>query len=153
MFVFEHLQFGPYVVYGDDEERGYSNFSTGPNASGFSWKAPRVELSAAYPEREVNWQLPPPAGSLSINLRDAMTGAVIPELQLTITEADPQRTFLGKYQSATIRTMLIPSDRDVLLHVSADGYGEWRESVGIGKPIHLAPGERMQLEVRLEPSN
>lgn len=150
-FAFEHVLFGPYVLYADDWGHGYSSFSTGPNSSGSSWKAPRVEVNATNPQTEVNWQLPPSAGLLFVDLRDARTGAVIPEMQLTITEADAQRTFLGRLESDSSRSLLFPSDHDLLVHVSANGYREWQQSSGIGKAIRAAPGERMHIEVRLEP--
>ncbi len=47
--------------------------------------------------------------------------------------------------------VLIPRDQDLLLHVSANGFGEWQESVGGGKPIHLPSGTRLKLNVRLVP--
>jgi len=37
--------------------------------------------------------------------------------------------------------------------VTSWGFLEWEESVGAGKPIHIAPGNRFTLDVQLEPSN
>jgi hypothetical protein len=44
-------------------------------------------------------------------------------------------------------------DQDLLLHVIADGFREWQESVGEGKFIHLPSGERLKLDVQLVPLN
>jgi hypothetical protein len=37
--------------------------------------------------------------------------------------------------------------------VTSWGFLEWEESVGAGKPIHIAPGNRFTLYVQLQPSN
>lgn len=47
--------------------------------------------------------------------------------------------------------VLIPPDQELLLHVSADGFHEWQESLGRGKPIHVTSGERLKLNVQLAP--
>ena len=49
--------------------------------------------------------------------------------------------------------ILVPPDKNLLLHVTSDGFHEWYESVGRGKPLHMASGTRLTLEVQLEPSD
>jgi hypothetical protein len=48
--------------------------------------------------------------------------------------------------------ILIPPDKSLLLHISSDGFREWNESIGKGKPIHLASGARLKIDVQLEPT-
>jgi len=49
--------------------------------------------------------------------------------------------------------VLLPANKELLLHVVADGFQEWHESVGVGRAVRLASGERLTLEVQLEPKN
>jgi hypothetical protein len=44
----------------------------------------------------------------------------------------------------------VPPDKDVICHVTADGFQEWNEGAGVGKVIHLASGNQMTLEAELE---
>jgi hypothetical protein len=47
--------------------------------------------------------------------------------------------------------VLIPPEKNLLLHVTSDGYREWDESAGRGKPLHLASGARITLDIQLDP--
>jgi hypothetical protein len=49
--------------------------------------------------------------------------------------------------------ILVPPDENLLLHVKSDGFREWDESVGKGKPISVPRGTRLTLNVQLDPSN
>src|ERR1700692_2228959 len=50
---------GRYTVYGEDENEGYSSFSTGPAGDS---TPPEVELTPEHPEAELRVLLPPRAG-------------------------------------------------------------------------------------------
>ncbi len=147
---FERLPPGKYLVLADDQKRGYSWYSTAPH--GPASEKNEVTLSRGNPQAELNFQLPPQSGFLSVKLIDANTGAVIPTMDLTIKNADEDRTLVVSIGSSSDEVVNIPPNRDLLLHVTANGYREWQESIGVGKPIHLAPGERMQMQVRLQPA-
>jgi hypothetical protein len=141
--------FGRYTVYADDVDAGYSAFSTGP---GGPRQPPEVTLSPEHPQAEFNFRLPPRAGFLEIHLTDRKTGVIIPGVKVTIMSADdPDRPIHGETCDSG-RFILIPSDKDLLLHVTSQGFNEWDESAGAGKPIRLTSGERLSLDVRLEPS-
>jgi hypothetical protein len=45
--------------------------------------------------------------------------------------------------------ILIPPDKDLLIHVTSPGFREWDESAGAGKAVRLRPGERLDLNARL----
>jgi hypothetical protein len=51
------------------------------------------------------------------------------------------------------RIVLVPPDRNLLLHVKSDGFREWDESIGTGKPVNVPSGNRVTLDVQLDPSN
>ena len=51
------------------------------------------------------------------------------------------------------RMVLVPPDKNLLLHVKSDGFREWDESIGMGKPVNVPFGNRLTLEVQLDPSN
>src|ERR1700724_718813 len=65
---------GRYTVYGDDENEGYSSFSTGPAGDS---TPPEVELTPEHPEAELGVLLPPRAGFIQIHLTNQRTGAAI----------------------------------------------------------------------------
>lgn len=149
-FRFEHLPFGRYTVYAEDKEQGYSSLSTGPARPG---RPTEVTLTAERPEAEFNLRLPPRAGFLLFHLTNQRTGSVISEVEVTVMSAEkpPKPIFSGGFPSS--QAVLVPSDENLLLHVKSWGFREWSKSVGDGKPIRIAPGNRLTLDVQLEPAN
>jgi hypothetical protein len=148
---FEHLQWGRYTVFAEDKEAGFSMFSTG--AGGVAGHPPEVELTAEHPEAEFTVHLPPSAGFLLFHLTNRSTGAPITGVEVTVMSGDatPKPIFGGGFSLP--QPILVPSDRDLLLHVTSWGFKEWEESVGAGKHIRIAPGNRLSLDVQLQPSN
>jgi hypothetical protein len=51
------------------------------------------------------------------------------------------------------RAVLVPPGKNLLIHVNSDGFREWDESVGRGKPVNLQSGENLTLDVSLEPES
>jgi hypothetical protein len=147
IYRFEHLPWGRYTVYAEDKEAGYSIFSTG---AGGADRPPEVELTAGHPEAEFNVHLPAPAAFLLFHLTNRRTGAPISGVEVTVI-SEAKTIFSGGFSST--QAVLVPADKDLLLHVTSWGFLEWEESVGAGKPIHIAPGNRFTLDVQLEPSN
>jgi hypothetical protein len=148
-FRFEHLPMGRYTVFAEDKEQGYSSFSTGPAGPG---KPPEVELTIEHPEAEFNVHLPPKAGFLLFHLTNERTGAAISGIEVTVMSAEnPSKLiFSGGYPST--KPVLIPSDENLLLHVTFWGFREWEQSVGNGKHVRIAPGNRLTLDVQLVPA-
>jgi hypothetical protein len=60
----------------------------------------------------------------------------------------PLFTFSGYSKVA----VLLPPDKDLLIHISSDGFAEWKESIGKGKSLNLASGTTHRLDVQLEPN-
>jgi hypothetical protein len=146
---FEHLPWARYTVYAEDEAAGYSGFSTGSGGA----SPTEVNLAAGHPVAELNINLPPPAGFLLLRLANRRTGSSISGGQVTVLSKTPRRAILGGSLSST-QPILVPSDKDLLLlHVTSWGYREWDQSAGAEKPLRIAPGNRLALDVQLEPSN
>ena len=137
-----------YTVYADDQDAGYSIFSTG-----FTGRAnpPEVTLSPEHPEARLDLRLPPKAGFVRIHLTNKQTGATISGLLVTVmsNQTPPQQMFSTSCSSDSV--VLIPSDKDLLLHVTSWGFHEWDESAGRGKHIRVVPGSHLELYVQLAP--
>ena len=48
------------------------------------------------------------------------------------------------------RVILVPPDTSLFLHITSNGFREWKDSIGKGKLIRLASGARLKLDVQLE---
>ena len=146
---FENLPWwGRYTVYAEDEEAGYSMFSNGPAGH---IRPQEVEITPEHQEAEFRLYLPPQAGFLKVKLTNQTTGDAIAGMLVELRRTDKQKSLVFSMGCYSTRVVLIPPDEDLLLHVSADGFREWQESVGEGKSIHLASGSQLQLDVQLVP--
>jgi hypothetical protein len=146
---FERLAWwATYTVYADDQNEGYSIFSTGLCGQA---DPPEVTLSPEHPEATMDLRLPPKAGLVRIHLTNQQTGVAILGLQVSVmsSQTPPQQMFSTSQSSDTV--VLIPSDKDLLLHVTSSGFHEWDESARRGKQIRVAPGSHLELYVELEP--
>jgi|SRR6202142_1018546 len=141
---------GKYTVYAEDEEAGYSSFSTGSAGDGHPSE---VELTPEHREAEFKVYLPPRAGFLQIHLTNRRTGADISGMRVTVMLMENPESPLLTMSCYSNHAVLVPADKNLLLHVTSDGFREWDESVGKGKPLHLSSGTRLTLAVQLEPSD
>jgi hypothetical protein len=147
---FENIPWwGKYTVYAEDEDAGYSSFSTGPARDS---SPPEVELTPEHPEAEFRLMLPPKAGFVQIRLTNKKTGSGISGMRVVVMPTERPDSPLFTMSCHSNHVILIPPDKNLLLHVSSDGFREWDESIGNGKPIHLASGSRLKLEVNLIPA-
>jgi TonB family protein len=144
---FENLDFGRYTVDADDENAGYSVFSTGGGAG----HPPEVELAAEHPEAELRVYLPPKAGFLQIHLTNRKTRAGISAMRIALMLAENPVSQFFSTSCYSNHVILIPPEKHLLLHVTSDGFQEWEQSTGMGKPIYLPSGARLTLDVKLEP--
>ena len=148
---FEHLfGWGKYTIYANDPKAGYSDTSLDPD----SIAQPHVVfVSAENPQARFDFSLPPKAGLLFFHLTNQKTGALIDEVEVAVEFAGNPRRSLFSGSHGTNEPFLVPPNRDLLIHVKSRGYKEWFISVGMGKPIRLTPGERMDFDIALEPEN
>ena len=147
---FEHLSLGRYIVFAEDNEQGYSSFSTGVGAEG---NLHEVELTTEHPNAEFSFRLPPKAGFLVFHLTNQRTGAPISGVEVTLMSAKNPPTPLFSGGQSSSQPVLVPSDRDLLVHVTSWGFREWDKSVGKGRSIRIAPGDHLTLDVQLQPAN
>jgi hypothetical protein len=145
---FENIPWwGKYSVSAEDDYAGYSVFSTGGGRN----DPPEVELMPEHPVAEMKVYLPPKAGLLHIRLTNRRSGASISGMQVSISPAESPEKLVFSMSCDSNHVVLVQPDKNVLLHVTSDGYREWDESVGKGKPLRLASGERLTFDVQLEP--
>ena len=147
---FEHLQWwGKYSVVAEDDDAGYSVFSSGLGRNDPS----EVELTPQHHEAEIKVYLPPKAGFLHVRLTNRRTGAEISGMMVALAPMESPEQKIFSMSCASNHTVLIPPEKNLLLHVTSDGYREWDESAGGGKPIHLASGAQLTLDIQLDPIN
>ncbi len=140
---------GKYTVYPEDDDAGYSIFSTGAGNS----EPSEVDLAPEHREAELKVYLPPKAGFVQIHLTNRRTAAGISGMRVAVMAMENPVSPLFTTSCSSGRAILVPPDKNLLLHVTSDGFREWNESVGRGKPVHLASGTRLILAVQLEPSD
>jgi hypothetical protein len=139
---------GKYTVYADDEDAGYSRFSTGPDDS----NPPEVEITPEHPEGYSTVVIPPKAGFIQVHLTNRRTGADISGMRVALI---PEKSPVSPVETMSCYSnhlILVPPDTSLLLHITSDGFREWNESIGKGKLIRLASGTRLKLDVQLEPA-
>jgi len=136
-----------YSVHAEDDDAGYSLFSTGEGRN----EPPEVELTPEHPEAEMKVYLPPKAGFLHIRLTNRRTGAGIPGMRVALAPMESSERQVFSISCYSNHVVLIRPDKNLLLHVTSDGYREWDESAGRGKPLHLASGAQITLDIRLDP--
>jgi hypothetical protein len=147
---FENLPWwGRYTVYAEDEDAGYSSFSTGPAGDSHSSE---VEITPEHKEKEFKLYLPPKAGFLQVHLTNRQTGVGISRMRIAVMPMEKPESPLFTMSCYSSHVILVPPDKNLLVHVTSDGFREWDESLGGGKALHLTSGTRLTLAVQLEPS-
>jgi hypothetical protein len=141
---------GRYTVFANDEDAGYSGFSTGQSGQ---TEPEEVEISPHHREGLLTVHLPPKAGFLRLNLTNRRTGSAITSMRAVVMRPTIPPSLLLSISCSSTQVLLLPPDNDLLLHVTSDGFQEWAASVGNGKPLRLATGARLTLDVQLEPLN
>lgn len=139
---------GRYGVYAEDDDAGYSVFSSGVGRN----DPPEVELTPQHREAKLNVYLPPKAGFVHIHLTNRRTGNVISEMLISVMSMQEPKALLFEMSCASDHVVLVPPGKSILLHVTSPGFDEWEESVGRGKPVHLTSGTQLTLDVQLQPA-
>ena len=144
---FQKLSLASYIVNADDEAAGYSRVSTGPLGGSVS----EVEITADHPETEFDFSLPPKAGFIRIHLTNRKNRAPISDMTVSVLPLDKPDSGLFTLSGGSAQLILVPPDRNLLLRVSAEGFREWDESIGTGRPVNVPSGSRLMLDVQLDP--
>lgn len=141
---------GRYSIYADDEVAGYSRVSTGPLGAD---RPQEAEITPEHPEAELNLTVPPKAGFVQIHLTNRTTASPITSMTVWVLTMDEPKSPLFTMSCYSDQMVLVPPDKNLLLHIKSDGFREWDESVGAGKPLNVHSGSRLTLDVQLDPSN
>ena len=147
---FENLPWwGRYTVYVDDQEAGYSDFSTGSEGES---QPSEVELAPEHPEAELKVLCPPKAGFIQIHLTNQRTGAGISAMRVALMAIEKPSSALFTMSCYSNHVILVAPNKNLLLHITSDGFREWNESIGKGKLINLTSGGHLKIDVQLEPA-
>lgn len=138
---------GRYIVYADDEKAGYSRESTGPTGN---TDPTVIEITRENPEAEFNLSLPPKAGFVRIHLNNRETRVAVRQMTVWVSEMNKPEPGLFTITCDSDHDILVPPDVNLLMHVKADGFREWDESLGTGKPINVPSGRVLTLNVQLD---
>lgn len=139
-------RWGRYIVYADDEKAGYSPASTGPIAN----PDPTIEITPEHPEAEFNLSLPAKAGFIRIHLNNRETHVPIRQMTVWVSKMDKPEPGLFTMTCFSDHVILVPPDVNLLMHLKADGFREWDESIGSGKAINVPSGRVLTLNVQLD---
>jgi len=137
-----------YLVFASDLEAGYSYISQYPV---YRAHAPVVRVSAQHPLAEFNFRLPPKSGFLSFRAMNRATGAPIRGATIDVFLGDELRKGVLWGDQGSDKPVLVPPNCDLLIHVKSQGYEESYVSAWRGKPIRFTPGERINIDLLLEP--
>jgi hypothetical protein len=144
-FRFDNLPWGRYTVFAEDRDAGYSGDVIDDSSQ------PSVEISREHPEAEFRVVLPSKAGWLRIHVTNRKTGTAITWMGVTVARTENPNHIVLSSSSDSSEDLSVPPDTNLVIHVTAEGYREWDESVGEGKHIFVPSGTRLTLDVQLEP--
>jgi hypothetical protein len=110
-----------------------------------------LKLTPEHRDAKLRVFLPPKAGFVHVHLTNRRSGAAISGMQVSLSpmESPGEQQFSMGCDSNHV--VLVQPDKNLLLHVTSDGFREWDESVGKGKPLHLTSGSQLTLDIKLEP--
>lgn len=151
---FEHVCPGKYTVVVDDEKVGYRHAS--PVLNEFLYGSPiaEVTLTVKSPQADLPVYLQPKPGFMQVHITNRETKAEIWTFKMRLKVPGQQTASEMSYlfdNSVTNHEIEVPPDKDVILHVTADGFHEWSESTGQGKLIRVTSGTKAWLEAELDP--
>jgi hypothetical protein len=148
---FAHLPWwGRYTVYAEDEEAGYSSFSSGGYGQ---TQPPETEITPARREAELKVNLPPKAAFLRVHLTNGRTGARVSGMKITVMHDTNPPSLAFSMSCFSTETVLLPPDNNLLIHITSDGFREWKESAAKGRVLHLASNSQLTLDVELDPAD
>lgn len=151
---FEHVCPGRYTVVVDDSKAGYPHAS--PMLNEFLYGSPiaEVTLKAKSSEADLPVYLPPKPGLVQLHVTNQETKAEIWKFGVSLKVPGQQHASelsFGFDEAVKDHQIEVPPDKDVVYHVTADGFQEWSESTGQGKVIRVTSGTKITLDAQLEP--
>jgi hypothetical protein len=146
---FENICPGQFTVVVEDEGAGYPSFVWAAYfLDGTKNKTQEVSIAPRGPEVELPVPVPSKAGVLDLRVRNRRTGREIKNVQVILKSQGSNRDWVTL--NSDDRKVHVPFNTDLLLRVKADGFRQWQETAGEGRPIRLAPGGHLIVKARLE---
>jgi len=148
---FEHVCPGTYVVTVADEKAGYPHVSLMESAFIYG-HIEEVTLTNERPQADLPVHLPSKPGFLQVHITNRETKAEISKFMVTLNvKGQPGGLSFIFDVGIKDREIELPPDKDVICHVTADGFREWSESAAQGKLIRVQSGTKGTLEAELQP--
>src|SRR6266568_1148621 len=151
---FQNVCPGRYAVMVEDKKAGYPHSSPLFNEFLYGVRIAEVKLTAKHSQVELPGYLPPKPGLMHVRVSNRETKAEILKYSVKLRVQGQRRTPEAGFEFDPMmkdHEIEIPPDRDVIFHVTADGFREWTESAGHGKLLRVPSGTDATLEVELEP--
>jgi hypothetical protein len=152
-FVIERLWLGEFRVSAKKEEEGYPELAFAFHVG----MTKEVALTESNPTARVSLRLGPKAGIVTGTVTDAATGILLYPCAELWWRAKPQISVGGTGLVSHEYRVLIPSNTDVMLKVSVDGYQTWFypdvADEASAKAIGLKPGEELRLDIQMQPDS
>lgn len=150
-FIIQNLPWDKYRVSAKKEDEGYPGplFGLYPAQSQF---IQLVTLQPVSPIAHLTVHLPPKGGAIeSISVVDAVTGREMNTAAITLRRAEEPAIFVET--STMLKPILVPSNTDVSIEISAPGYKPWPGKGEVMKAarIRLSPEQGVNLQVKLAP--
>jgi hypothetical protein len=143
------LPWGKYIIYADDEAAGYSGYSTGRTGQ---TDPLIVEITPKEAEAKVSLTLPPRAAFLHIQLINEVSDKSISSMDITVLRESDHSPFFDM-SCASNKVILLPPDQDLIVHITSNGFHEWKKSAGTGEMLRLSSGQNFTLNVGLVPTD
>lgn len=129
---------------------------TGSNSSATTFGEKSLYTHHACPYvfegAELKVKLPPKAAFLRVHLTNRETGAPVSGIQVKVMLDTSPPSMVFSMSCFSTKTILLPPDKNLLVHITSDGFQEWKDSAGKSKMLHLRSGSQMILNVELDPT-
>ncbi len=152
---FEGVCPGKWGVFVEDKNAGYPEAGRAENWFLYGHWSPQAEITNKKLDAQLNIDVPPKPGELLLHVTSTQAKAIITnfEIKLRVTRRRCMQSSCSQQQSYSCEdySALVPPSQNVKLHVTSKGFREWKESKGRGKLIHLSAGQKMTINVELDP--
>jgi hypothetical protein len=153
-FAIHHLWWGEFGVFAKKEDEDYPDMSFQFYSNG---RYAAVTLSARHPAATAMVQLGPKAGVLVGTVTDAATGAPLNPCVYFKRASDPNNFLSGTGVVNAKYRVLVPSNTDVAMKISLEGYKPWyypgTPDKSASTPVRLQPAQEQTLDIRLQPGS
>ncbi len=144
--------FGKFAVAAKKEDEDYPDMGTQFYSDG---KFKTITLTSDHPAETVIIRLGPKGAVLLGTVADAVSNAPLSPCVEFRRASEPNNFLSASGWVKPHYKLLIPSDTNILVKISLDGYKTWYYPGTVyhaeAKPARLAPGEKKTINIRLEP--